>query len=47
MPIQDPRKIDKIFDTITYNKGASLIRMLHNFLGDEVIKIEKNCNLIN
>jgi len=31
-----PSEIDEIFDVISYSKGASVIRMLHNFIGDAV-----------
>lgn len=31
--IDDPDEIRSIFDSISYNKGASVIRMLHDFLG--------------
>nr|CAH8833067.1 unnamed protein product [Trichobilharzia regenti] len=31
-----PDEIEDIFDTITYSKGASLIRMMKSFLGDDV-----------
>lgn len=31
--IDDPEEIRSIFDAISYNKGASVIRMLHNFMG--------------
>lgn len=38
-PIQaevlDPAEISSIFDSISYVKGASVIRMLHSYLGDE------------
>lgn len=33
-----PTEIDEIFDEISYNKGASVIRMLHNYLGDEAFR---------
>lgn len=35
VPVNHPSEIDEIFDEISYNKGASVIRMLHNYLGDE------------
>ena len=31
-----PSEVDEIFDAISYSKGASVIRMLHNYTGDEV-----------
>jgi puromycin-sensitive aminopeptidase len=30
-----PSEIDEIFDAISYSKGASVIRMLHDFIGDK------------
>lgn len=33
--VQDPDEINQIFDLISYNKGASLIRMIENFVGHE------------
>lgn len=33
--VKDPAQIDELFDTISYSKGASLIRMLSNFMGQE------------
>lgn len=35
VPVGHPSEIDEIFDEISYNKGASVIRMLHHFLGDD------------
>lgn len=31
-----PSEVDEIFDAISYSKGASVIRMLHNYIGDKV-----------
>lgn len=33
-----PDQITELFDAITYNKGASIIRMLEDFVGPEVFK---------
>lgn len=33
-----PSEVSEIFDNITYNKGASIIRMLHSFIGPENFK---------
>ncbi|MEX0932217.1 MAG: M1 family aminopeptidase [Candidatus Saccharimonadales bacterium] len=35
VPVDDPEEINEIFDEISYHKGASIIRMLHNYLGDK------------
>uniref|UniRef100_A0A336LHN3 Aminopeptidase n=1 Tax=Culicoides sonorensis TaxID=179676 RepID=A0A336LHN3_CULSO len=32
--VNHPDEIDEIFDEISYNKGACIIRMLHNYIGD-------------
>lgn len=34
IPVSHPSEIDEIFDDISYSKGASVIRMLHRYLGD-------------
>ena len=36
VPIGNPNEIDEIFDDISYHKGAAIIRMLHNYIGDDV-----------
>jgi len=36
VPIGHPDEIDEIFDDISYHKGAAVIRMLHNYIGDDV-----------
>uniref|UniRef100_A0A8C4QVC2 Aminopeptidase n=1 Tax=Eptatretus burgeri TaxID=7764 RepID=A0A8C4QVC2_EPTBU len=33
--VGNPAEVDEIFDTISYSKGASVIRMLHDYIGDE------------
>ena len=40
VPVGHPSEIDEIFDDISYSKGASVIRMLHKYIGDEV-KLKK------
>ncbi|XP_071101495.1 puromycin-sensitive aminopeptidase-like [Haliotis cracherodii] len=35
VPVGHPAEVDEIFDAISYSKGASVIRMLHDYLGDE------------
>jgi puromycin-sensitive aminopeptidase len=34
--VHHPKEVDEIFDTISYNKGASVVRMLSEFLGRDV-----------
>lgn len=34
VPVNHPSEIDEIFDVISYQKGASVIRMLHHYLGE-------------
>ena len=36
VPIGNPNEIDEIFDDISYHKGAAIIRMLHNYIDDDV-----------
>ncbi|MPC46830.1 Aminopeptidase N [Portunus trituberculatus] len=38
VPVPDPAIINEIFDTITYNKGASVIRMMSKFLTERVFR---------
>lgn len=35
VPVQHPSEIDEIFDAISYSKGATVIRMLYNYIGDD------------
>ncbi|XP_023296765.2 puromycin-sensitive aminopeptidase isoform X2 [Lucilia cuprina] len=35
VPVGHPCEIDEIFDEISYNKGASVIRMLHDYIGED------------
>jgi hypothetical protein len=35
VPVNHPDEINEIFDSISYGKGASVIRMIANFLGLE------------
>ncbi|RWS02375.1 Puromycin-sensitive aminopeptidase-like protein [Dinothrombium tinctorium] len=35
VPIGHPSEIDEIFDDISYCKGASVIRMIHDYIGNE------------
>ncbi len=35
VPVNDPSEIDEIFDEISYDKGASIIRMLYNYIGED------------
>ncbi|KAF5927285.1 aminopeptidase N [Diceros bicornis minor] len=36
--VNTPAQISEMFDTITYNKGASVLRMLSNFLTEDLFK---------
>ena len=36
--VRDPNQISEIFDAISYSKGASIIRMLEAFLGEDVFR---------
>ncbi|CAI2169026.1 4397_t:CDS:10 [Funneliformis geosporum] len=36
VPVNDPSEISQIFDAISYYKGASVIRMLSTFIGENV-----------
>jgi puromycin-sensitive aminopeptidase len=36
--VDDPKGIDEIFDAISYSKGASVINMLHHYVGPEVFR---------
>ena len=38
VPIKDTKQIMEIFDLISYSKGASINRMLYNFLGGDVFR---------
>ena len=38
VPVGPPSEVDEIFDAISYSKGASAIRMLHNYIGDEAFR---------
>ncbi|KAK3736507.1 hypothetical protein QZH41_009395, partial [Actinostola sp. cb2023] len=38
VPVGHPSEIDEIFDAISYSKGASVIRMLHHYIGDKDFK---------
>ncbi|KAL5242092.1 hypothetical protein ACI65C_009502 [Semiaphis heraclei] len=36
--VNDPNEIEDIFDIITYNKGASVLRMLNHALNDDIFR---------
>ena len=38
MPVNDPKEIEAIFDTISYKKGSSIIHMLEHSLGEDVLR---------
>ncbi len=37
-PVSSPEEIDGQFDVISYQKGASIIRMMADFLGEETFR---------
>ena len=39
IPVESPDQITEIFDAISYSKGASVLRMLENFMGDEQFRV--------
>ncbi|KAH1002212.1 hypothetical protein HUJ04_008323 [Dendroctonus ponderosae] len=45
VPVENPAEIDEIFDEISYNKGASIIRMLHHYIGEEDFRKGMNAYL--
>ena len=38
VPVRNPSEISQIFDAISYSKGASVIRMLVHYLGEDTFK---------
>ncbi|CAF5033428.1 unnamed protein product, partial [Rotaria sp. Silwood1] len=38
VPIEHPAEMDEIFDQISYLKGSSVIRMLHDYIGDDAFR---------
>ena len=36
VPVGPPSEVEEIFDTISYAKGSCVIRMLHEWIGEEV-----------
>jgi puromycin-sensitive aminopeptidase len=36
--VDDPRGLDEIFDAVSYAKGASIINMLHHYIGDDAFR---------
>jgi len=38
VPVGPPSEVDEIFDAISYSKGASTIRMLHSYIGDDAFR---------
>ncbi len=47
VPINDPSEIDEIFDSISYDKGACVLRMLREYIGDDVSLIGFVCSASN
>lgn len=42
VPVKDPSDIESIFDTISYNKGASILYMLEGFLNEKILRAGLN-----
>ena len=38
VPVKNPDELNEIFDLISYNKGSAVIRMLEQYLGEEVFR---------
>ncbi|XP_046395915.1 glutamyl aminopeptidase-like isoform X2 [Ischnura elegans] len=36
--VKDPSQIEAIFDTISYSKGAAILRMMEDFVGEETLR---------
>ncbi len=36
--VKNPHEVEEIFDEISYNKGGSVLRMIENYLGEEVFR---------
>jgi puromycin-sensitive aminopeptidase len=45
VPIGHPDEINEIFDAVSYSKGASIIRMLHTYIGDAAFRKGMNSYL--
>ncbi|ELU07211.1 hypothetical protein CAPTEDRAFT_150577 [Capitella teleta] len=45
VPVGHPDEVDEIFDAISYSKGAAVIRMLHDYIGDEDFRKGMNAYL--
>ena len=44
--VNNPDEINEIFDDITYGKGASMVRMISYFLGNNTFLKGINVNII-
>jgi len=44
-PVETPAEIDEAFDAITYQKGASVLRMIENYLGPDTFRAGVNTYL--
>ncbi|XP_041374476.1 puromycin-sensitive aminopeptidase-like [Gigantopelta aegis] len=45
VPVGHPSEVDEIFDAISYSKGSSVIRMLHDYIGDKDFRSGMNAYL--
>lgn len=46
VPVGHPSEVDQIFDSISYSKGASIIYMLYQYMGDEDFRKGMNLYLL-
>jgi aminopeptidase N len=45
--VNDPSEINAIFDTISYDKGASIIRMMNAFLSENTFRKGVSVRFVN
>ena len=45
VPVHHPNDIEEIFDTISYEKGSSIIRMLYDYIGNDAFQAGMNLYL--
>ncbi len=45
--VNDPKEINSLFDSISYEKGANIVRMMHSFLTTNTFKTGIRVKLLN